>query len=397
MSGRGAELAQSVPEASRGVGNRRLRIAAVDPERGFAGGEVQVIGLIVELMKAGHQVDLMCNPEGGLWARANRSGIACQPLYIRNSLDFAAGIRLRRLLNQRRYDVVHFHTARAHALSPYVRNRARVALVTRRMDYAPNRWFAPWLFNRAVDQVIAISDGVAQALVSAGVVRERITIIPSGVDCDEFAPPGDTMRRDARTALGLLPGDVAIGAVGALVPRKAHDVLIEAMALARDCSLIRTAVPSATRIRCFIAGQGPLFETLNSQIRSHGLQEQVQLSGYVPQPYSLLAALDVFVMPSHYEGLGVAALEAMASGLPLIASAVGGLRELIEPERNGILVDDGDSAALAQAIMRLVRDPELRRRMGAEGRQRAVDKWHMAAMARRTVKLYHACLAKSAG
>ncbi len=98
------------------------------------------------------------------------------------------------------------------------------------MDYIPNRMFARWLYGPAVDGVAAISKAVADALASAGVARERITVIPSGVDCAHFRPPSADERAQARAALGLGEGDLAIGAVGALEPRKGHRYLVEAMA-----------------------------------------------------------------------------------------------------------------------------------------------------------------------
>src|SRR5579863_8885273 len=118
-----------------------LRIAAVDPERAFSGGETQVMGLTLALLRAGHQAELICDPEGALWQRARAAGVVCHALSIRNSVDVAAGLRLRALLSRQGYDVVHFHTARAHALAPYVRGQARALVVTRRMDYTPNRLF----------------------------------------------------------------------------------------------------------------------------------------------------------------------------------------------------------------------------------------------------------------
>src|SRR5690348_6484559 len=96
-----------------------MRIARVDPERNFGGGEGQVMGLTLELLGAGHQVELLCDPGGELWRRAQQAGIRCRSLSIRNSLDALAGLRLRAMLSRHRYDVVHFHTARAHAMAPF--------------------------------------------------------------------------------------------------------------------------------------------------------------------------------------------------------------------------------------------------------------------------------------
>jgi glycosyltransferase involved in cell wall biosynthesis len=368
-----------------------MRIAGVDPERNFSGGEVQVMGLTLELRRVGHEAELLCDPDGELWQRASQAGLTCQPLKIRNSLDVAAGLRLRALLNRHHYDVVHFHTARAHAMAPYANGRAGALIVTRRMDYVPNRLFAPWLCNRAVDGVAAISEGVAQALASAGVSRQRMAIIPSGVDCSHFAPPPEAVRQQARTALGLRPHEIALGTVGALVARKGHRVLIDAMALMQVNEAMETA---RSRLHCFIGGDGPLRKELMQRIAERNLAGSVTLLGRVEDAATLLNALDVFVMPSLNEGLGVAALEATATGLPVVASAVGGLAEAVDDGSTGVLVKPGDPAILANAIGQLAVDNRQRVAMGGEGRRRAVQNWSLESMAQRTLEFYELCLSR---
>jgi glycosyltransferase involved in cell wall biosynthesis len=369
-----------------------LKIAGVDPERGFAGGETQVLGLTLALIRAGHRADLFCDPAGGLWQRARAAGVTCYPLRIRNSVDAAAGLKLRRYLARNQYDVVHFHTSRAHALAPFARGRAAVAVVTRRMDYAPNRLFAPLLFNRAVDRVAAISPAVADALARSGVARDRIAIIPSGVDCDRFRPPTPIERDRARIELGLAARDIAVGTVGMIEERKGQRYLIEAMELLRDRGAAGAADAIGPRVRCFIAGSGVLAESLVSEIRAQDLQESVRMLGMVGDPRSLLWALDIFAMPSLQEGLGVAALEAMACGLPIVASAAGGLVDSVQNGVTGIHVPPQDAQALANAIARLAAHAELRAAMGAAGRARALADFAIEEMARGTLALYRACL-----
>lgn len=366
-----------------------LSVAGVDPERDFAGGETQVLGLTLELLGMGHRVELLCDPAGELWRRARGAGVVCHPLPIRNALDLRAAAALRRLLRRGRYDLVHFHTARAHAMAPWVRGCARAAVVTRRMDYVPNRMFAPWLYGRAVDGVAAISAGVVDALARAGVARERITVIPSGVDCAHFRPPSAGERARARAALGLGSAGLAVGAVGALEPRKGHRYLLEAMALLAREGAVGGALAAA---RVFIAGAGALGDELAAEIQRCGLRGTVRMLGRVEDPRELLWALDVFVMPSLSEGLGVALLEAMACGLPAVASRVGGIADAVEDGRSGVLVRSGDAGALAEALAALLADGRRRDAMGARARARALERFSMAAMARRTVELYRACL-----
>jgi glycosyltransferase involved in cell wall biosynthesis len=364
-----------------------LSVVGVDPELGFGGGETQVLGLTLALAAAGHRAELICDPAGRLWERATAEGIRCHPIRIRNAIDLAAGVKLRAILKREHYDVVHFHTSRAHSMAPFARGFASTLVVTRRMDYRPNRVFAPLLFNRAVDGVVAISDGVADSLAAAGVDRRRVTVVHSGVDCSRFRPPTAQERTDARSALGISDGEILISAVGALEQRKGHRYLIEAIgALAPP--------PASLKLKCFIVGQGSVHKVLQGEIAVIRSLERIKLLGRVDDVRELLWASDIFAMPSLNEGLGVAALEAMASALPVIASNVGGLREAVEDERTGIIVPPANSKQIASAIQRLAESDELRTQMGSAARARVVENYSMEKMAAQTLALYRECVRK---
>jgi glycosyltransferase involved in cell wall biosynthesis len=362
-----------------------LSVVGVDPELGFAGGETQVLGLTIAVGRGGHRAELICDPAGRLWERAIAAGIRCHPIRIRNAIDLAAGVRLRAILKRERYDVVHFHTSRAHSMAPFARGFGSTLIVTRRMDYRPNRVFAPYLFNRAVDGVVAISGGVADSLAAAGVDRRGVTVVHSGVDCDRFRKPTPQERADARIALGIADDEFVVSALGALEARKGHRYLIEAIgALA--------ATRKSVKLKCLIAGQGSIRGALQSEIALVRCTERAKLLGRIDDARELLWASDVLAMPSLKEGLGVGALEAMASALPVIASDVGGLREVVEDDRSGIIVPPANPKAIASAIARLVESDELRLQMGAAARARVVENYSMDKMAARTLALYRACV-----
>jgi len=357
-----------------------LRVAGVDPEREFAGGQTQVLGLTRELLRMGHRAELICDPAGKLFERAAAEGIRCHRLRLRNSVDFAGGMRLRSILAREGYDVVHFHTARAHAMAPFARGLARALIATRRMDYRPNRLFAPFLYARAVDGVAAISDAVATALTSAGVPRDRITVVPSGVDCEYFRPPSNEERVAARRALGLAAETIAVGTIGALEERKGHRYLLEAIA------------PGVDAVVCFIAGEGSLRSELERRAGVLGISPRTRFLGRIASPRDLLWALDIFVFPSLWEGLGVAALEAAASGVATIASRAGGIAEVVRDGETGVLVAPADFRALGEAIARLAACAGERKTLSEAARKRVVAEFAMGAMARGTMALYRACL-----
>jgi glycosyltransferase involved in cell wall biosynthesis len=358
-----------------------LAILHVDPERGMGGGETQVLGLVRHLAAAGDRQVIAADPDGLLAAGAAALGIAVVPLRIRNHADVVAGRRLARLMTEHRYDIVHFHTARAHAMSAFLgRRSAARRVVTRRMDYALRGGrYARWLYNRGADAVVAISEGVRAALLAGGVEPARIHVVPSGVDVERFAvAPG---RREAeRARLGLAPVDFTVAVVAALEERKGHSTLLDAVATLADLPL---------RILC--AGTGSRAAALAARRDALGLGDRVRFLGQVRDVPGLLAAADAVVMPSRHEGLGVAALEAMAAGRPLIATRVGGLPEVVGADA-GILVEPDDAAGIAAAIGRLARDPETARALACAGQARVRTRFTLAAMARGTRAVYRQLL-----
>ena len=350
-----------------------LRVLHVDPERAWGGGEVQVLALARALAAAGHTSDLALDPRGRLARVAIDAGLRVHPLRIANHADVRAGLALRRLA--REYEVVHFHTARAHAMAPFVGRAGRRLVVTRRMDYVPvGGPYARWLYNRAVDVVIAISEGVRAALVRGGVRPEVITVVPSGIDPEACVAP-ESARARVRQELGVGADTMLVLVVGALERRKGHAVLLAAAA--------RLA---GRPVRYAFCGTGREADALAAAAAP--LHDAVRFLGFRDDVAACLAAADVVAMPSLQEGLGVAALEAMAAGKPVVASRVGGLAEAVVDDVTGLLVPPGDPAPLAAALERLAVDPALRARLGAAGRAHVLARYTSARMAASTLACY---------
>lgn len=349
-----------------------LRVLHVDPERGWGGGEVQVLGLLRELAVRGHEVRLAADPGGQLFRHASAAGVPVHPLPIRNHLDLRAALRLRRLTAKA--DIVHFHTARAHALAPFVSGPSLRRIVTRRMDYVPRGGpYARLLYNRAVDAVIAISQAVARALEAGGVDPGRIRVVPSGVDpATLVAAPGAAAA--CREAWGIAPGTIVILLLGALEERKGHRILLEA------------AHHLPEDVRFVFCGSGSLEHALRAEAAQ--LKDRIVFAGFRSDVGACLAAADVVVLPSRHEGLGVAALEAMAVGRPVVASRVGGLGEVVVDGTTGRLVPPGDPCALADALRPLVASPTMRRAFGDAGRRVVDARFTLARMAEGTLACY---------
>ena len=352
-----------------------LRVLHVDPERRWGGGEVQVTGLVRELAARGHRQAVAADPAGDLARAVAELGVPVLPLRAASHFDLRAALTLRRLARNR--DVVHFHTARAHALAPLCRGLGARLVVTRRMDYVPAGGpYVRFLYNHAVDAVIAISAGVRDALLRVRVRPERIRVVPSGIDVEALAAP-PAARAALRREWGIADDEIAVVVVGALERRKGHAVLLEAA--------VRLA-PAALGLRYVFCGEGR--EAAAIERAAGALDGMVRLVGFRRDVPACLAAADVVALPSHQEGLGVAALEAMAAGRAVVASRVGGLAEVVVHERTGLLVPPGDPPALAAALARLARDPALRARLGAAGRDLVRARYTTAHMAAGTLACY---------
>ncbi len=351
---------------------RPLTIAHVDAEREFSGGEVQVFLLMQGLADRGHRCVLVAPPGSRAGAEATRRGIEVREVAMRGDLDLPALGRLRRAFAECGADLVHLHTGRATWRGGLAARRAGLpALTTRRMDRAVKRgWRTRWIYGRLVRRAVAISPAVRACLVAGGVPEAMLRTIPSAVDDALVLPATDAAARrdEVRRELDCGPDEDVLLTLASLVPRKGIDVLLEAVD-----ALDEPAPP----FRLWIAGDGPERARLEERARASRHAARIAFLGRRDDAARLLGACDVFVLPSRREGLGVAALEALAAGRAVVATRVGGLGEVIEHERCGLLVEPEDVGGLAEALGRVLADVELRNRLAAAGPER-VAAGHLA-------------------
>src|SRR5262245_16491469 len=361
----------------------RLRILHVDPEKHWGGGESQVLALTDYLTRAGHHSVVATNPEGSLYRHLSAVGLLACPLRVRNSCDVLAGLRLRRLVTSGRYDLVHFHTARAHALSPWLAHSGAKRVVTRRMDYPLHKGRTTRiLYTHSVDAVVAISGGVHAALLAAEVPATRIRLIPSGVDTIRFSQD-PAARAQIRHVYGIGDHETVVLSVGALVERKGHGTLLQAAQQLKGQGL---------QLRYLVCGEGVLHTALQNEALRLGLETEVRFTGFCSEIPRYLAAADLFVHVPLWEGLGVAVLEALAAGLPVVASRAGGISDLIHDQETGLLVPPRDAMALAAALRRLVQAPAWANTLGRAGQARARTQFDVAVMAQHNAALYYELL-----
>jgi len=343
-------------------------IVHVASGREWRGGQRQVWLLARELARLGVDQLVLTGRDTELARRLAESRVPVRGVSWSAGLDprvlppLISEIRSRRPL-------VHAHDAHALRLAGAGAALAGAPLIATRRVAFPLR--KPGFWGRAA-RVIAISGAVRDGLIDAGVLPERITVIPDAV---ELSPPDSGV--DVRRTLRLPPASRAAVALGALTPEKGHSTLVQAASLlVRDLPDLHWA----------IVGEGPQRRSLERQIGDLGLGGRVHLLGELPDPHVVLTGADVFVLSSLSEGLGSAILAAMAAGVPVVATAVGGVTELVAQTR-GLTVPAGDAPALAEAVRRMLSDGELRVRLIQAGRETA-RKFDVGGMAERVLEVY---------
>ncbi len=231
---------------------------------------------------------------------------------------------------------------------------------------------------RHVDKVVSVSDGQGKKVRRAGVARNKAVVIRNGIRAERFSNP-DPMHRDELTSLFRTDRRLIVGAAGRLSPEKGFEILIEAAA---------KVVPENSQIGFVIFGDGVLRESLAAQIKQRGLGDSVVLGGFRTDLERYVPHFDLFALSSFTEGLPVAVLEAFAGGVPVVATAVGGVPEVVQHGVNGYCVEPGCPQELARGILDVLADDTLRRTMGQNGRKRVVEEFTFEVMAKQYQRLF---------
>jgi len=358
----------------------------VDTARSWRGGQNQVLLTVNGLRALGHRAALVAHPDGELRKRAHE-GLDLIPLAPRSEVDLHAGWRLARLIGRLAPDVIHAHDPHGVAMagmalsldaaSRWKQGRRAPALVaSRRVDFhLKANSFSRWKY-RQVDCFITASEAIRQMLIGDGVPAGRTVTVHEGIDVERI---DGTPAVNVHEALWLPHGAPLVGNVAALVPHKGQRYLIEA------AHLVVQKIPDA---RFVILGEGELRKHLEHLVREHHLEKHVLLPGFRTDVVGCIKGFDLFVMSSVTEGLGTSLLDAMACRTAIVGTRAGGIPEVVDDGRTGLLVEPRDSHALAAAIVRMLTDAPMRRQMAAAGYARVRECFSVERMVAETAATY---------
>ncbi len=363
---------------------RRTRICQLITELELAGAERCVYELARRLDRRRFDVQVVALRGGRVADMLTAAGVEVTVLGVRWRLDLPKFLRLVNLLRRARVDILHTHLFHADLIGRAAAALAGVPHLLHTVHVAEGR-FRPWQFAYArffaerCERIVCVSESVRDYHARAsGLPRWRYIVIPNGTDIESFSSD-PAARKELRRQWRIGPREVLLAFVGRLDHQKGIDRLLGA---------VSHLGARGEHVNLVVAGDGPKRDLVENFIRHGEGGRFARLLGFVEDVRGVLSAADVFVMPSRWEGFGLAAAEAMAAGLPVIATKVPGLREVVVDGQTGVLVAPDDVQTLAEAILQLVGDRRERRRLGEAGRARVAEQFAIASNVAAHERLY---------
>jgi glycosyltransferase involved in cell wall biosynthesis len=348
----------------------------VDLETEWRGGQSQALLLLQGLYERGHAAELLTVHASPLSHRAKKLGIYVHS--VRHSMSrLRAALAIRSLLADGRIELVHVNEAHALTAAWLAGAHRRVPVLSSRRIAFPlqKNWISQARF-RSLHRFIANSKDVAQSLIESGIAQEHISIVNEGVPIPKLVSAAE--RTAARKKWNVRENEFLFGCASAFVPEKGQRHLVEALAI------VRKDFPEA---RLLLVGEGKCRVEVLSLTARLGLSNAVLIPGFVSNMHEFYCALDAFVFPSEFEGLGTALQSAMAYALPAISTNRGALAEVVEHDRTA-LVAEPNPAEFSADMLRLLREPALRQRLGVTAREEVQRRFSADRMVENTLKMY---------
>jgi glycosyltransferase involved in cell wall biosynthesis len=365
----------------------KYKILHTEWSNGWGGQEQRIILECRKAMERGHEVLIACQPGSGILAKAVETGIPTVLVRMRSAYDPRAILQMVRIIRQHKIDVVNTHSGKDTWLGSIAAKIAGVKLLVRTRHLSVPISTSPLNFvHRMADGIITTGETIRHELITRNrLPAERIISIATGVSISRFSAMSiDTSA--LHLELGLPSNAQVITMVAVLRGMKRHDLFVEA------ARILSNRFPTA---HFLIVGEGPGREWIENLIINAGLQSRIVMTGYRQDVEAILALSDIVVLTSdRFEGVPQSLSQAMAMGKPVVAAPVGSTGELVHNEETGLMATSGDSSSFADAIARLLEDPNLCHQIGEAASQHILNKYTDDIMIDRTIEFYNQLLNK---
>jgi glycosyltransferase involved in cell wall biosynthesis len=374
-----------------------LKILYLDSERSWRGGQNQVFLLVRELCASNAITPHFALDERADFAERLAMFGPIVRVNYRSGFNFFAAFGLARYCKKNSITIVHAQSSKGHWLGLWIKFFAKGLrlIVHRRVDNIPkNTWFQRRKYlTPAVEVYVAISEKIREVLIAYGVNPDRIRLARSAVDSVSIAAQQNAMHESrhakradfARQIFGDGPRSVLVQSqtwvviVGAMSEQKGHRHLFDALSILQK---------NFAAFHCFVLGEGALEKQLREQIERLDLSASVSFVGFRKDVTQWLSGFDIFAMPSNWEGLGTAILEAMSAGLPVLASKVGGIPEMVIDHQTGLLTEPGNPKSIATGLEELCRNAAMRVSLAEAAKDRILPVFSVAEMAKINLEIY---------
>jgi glycosyltransferase involved in cell wall biosynthesis len=358
----------------------------IDPVKEWRGGQQQVVYLHEGLLRLGYHSVLVCSPGSELAQYCQKNKLPFYTIQIRGEWDIFSLKELKTIVRQENPGIIHLHSAPAVTIGLYLKlfNRNLKLIATRRVDFSVKKpLIGSWKYNnRFLDKIVCISQNIRKVMERDGVRPSKLEVIESGINIQKF--DDQSLSFLLREEYDIPKDHILIGTVAALVGHKDYPTLIKAAKLVTD---------TIGNVTFFALGDGPNKNELAGLTDELNLTKRFIFCGFRKDVRSYLKQLDIFVFASKMEGMGTSVLDAEACGLPIVATMAGGIPEIVVQNKNGLLVPVQNPEKLAEAIIRLIKEPITRSEFGMNSRE-IVKKSDKQIMIEKNVLLYEKLLSE---
>lgn len=348
---------------------------------GWGGQENRTLNESLGLRKLGVKVIILCQPESVIGKKAEAGGIAVRRCRMKKSYDIFALKCILDIIKKDAVDIINTHSGRDSLLAGIagrLSGKRPIIVRTRHLALPVTSTFT---YKRLAHKVVTVSEHVREYLISQGISEENVTAVYTGVDINKYNP--EKANDKLRQKLEINPETRIVGTVSVLRRKKGHHILLQAI------PLILEKFPN---VLFFFAGDGPQRDNIRSRIDEMGLENKVFMLGIRNDIPDILKFFDIFVLPTLQEALGTSFLEAMAMGKPVIGCNVNGVNEVIKDGVNGYLVAPEDPAALADAVLRMLKHDTAAKTMALNGKKMVEEAFTADIMCRKMFELYSSLL-----
>lgn len=370
-----------------------MKVLHIATEKSWRGGENQLRLLIEGLKERDVESHLIVQPESAA-AKIFAEVATTHPVAMRNDLDVFAAYKIARIALQGSFDLIHAHTARAHTLAIWAKAfllrqgvKPPALVVHRRVEQADKlSWLDRAKYrNKHVDRYLCVSKAIARGMIQAGIPETKLRVVYSAVNPAPHQDH-DRQRREARREFQLNDSDLVVCCVAAIEEAKGVDHLLRGWLEFK---------PNAPHAKLLMIGEGAMRSELEQQAKNSGYADSVIFTGFRRDVVRLMAAGDVLILPTLWEGLGTVLLDALLAGCAVIGTDVGGVPEIIHDRETGLLIPPEDSFAISQALNLLMTSPHLRSDLVRRGQSHVAKNFSLAAMIDGNFKTYQELLRRS--